>query len=130
MEERIRRAARDVDLDHRPRGNEVVVGGLFVDRRTGVELKIARERDREHEHDARKAGARAHALFSEHQAREHEHQHKALKNDDHGRGNFECVVAHDAARRADEPQVGGEHGVAAQLHLVVAREREREKRQR
>ena len=76
------------------------------------------------------AGARAHALFSEHQAREHKHQHKPLKNDDHGRGNFERVVAHDAARRADEPQVGGEHGVAAQLHLVVAREREREKRQR
>ena len=45
-------------------------------------------------------------------------------------GPFKFVLTHDAARRADEPQVGGEHGVAAQLHLVVAREREREKRQR
>ena len=131
--EGIGRAALDADrpdLDGRPGGDEVGVGGRLVDVRAGVVLKAAAKRERERRHDAREPCPGTHALPAQHQQRQRQQQQKALDDNEHGRGHVEGIFVHDAARRAQQAKVACQHRVAAQLHLVVACERKREKRQR
>ena len=128
--EGIGRAAGNVDLDGRPGGDEIGVGGRLVDVRAGVVLKAAAKRERERRHDAREPCPGTHALPAQHQQRQRQQQQKALDDNEHRRGYVEGVLVHDAARRAQQAQVACQHRVAAQLHLVVACERKRKKRQR
>ena len=118
------RALGHVDLHIRPGVDEAVVRRLLrVNVRVGVDGEIRAQRERKAAKRAENARAETQRLLAHQKNGKEQHDKRERERREHGLCQLKRVVSHDAARRAQDAQVGGEHGIAAQLRFIVAAER-------
>ena len=117
----IHRSLGNVDLHVRPRVDKAVIGGpVCVNVRIGVNGEVRAERQRKAGQRAEKARERLERLLAHQKNGKQQHGKRKRNARQHGLCQLKRVMPHNAARRAQDAQVGGKHRVAAQLDLIVA----------
>ena len=101
----------------------VVVDGFAVGGAVHVNLKVEQRHQRQTNQRAAQTQPFSPQAVAQQKQREKEHQHKARHGVQHHPGKVKVIVADNATRGAQQPQIGGEKRVAPELNLVVVDQR-------